>query len=1070
MKLNKIFLTAIFVLSFAAAQALFAQEKLTMSGFVKDVKGNPVPGAVVALHGTVSGTITDDKGHYILSIGKQEKEIVLDVSCLGYVSSTVSAKGRSRVDFVLDEDTQQLDEAVVVGYGAMRRSDLTGAVTSVKIDEGDAGKSASIDKLLQGHAAGVQVVNSSAAPDAAVSIRIRGISTFNSSTEPLYVVDGIILNTDSTMPMEETSIDNSNGLMGINPNDIASIEILKDASATAIYGSQASNGVVLITTKTATRVRPIVTFSAGLDVSTRYKTLPMLDASEYVAYQDIYEDSRKGYPYTQVTGRHSMYYNNVYDSYGNYIVEPINWQDYMLQTALSQRYYLSVAGKPKDINYMFSVGYKNAKGVIRTTGFQHYTMRMNLDYDVTPKIKLGTRTNVSYLISNLTQGASTGTLLNSSSFMRSMLACTPYRQINNSKDDDLFDMEDGGNTYSASPERWINDFQNAKTEFRVNPSLFLQYKILKWLTFKSTFGADYRVSEQNKFISRRINSGIDGSYAVITHMNRLNWNWDNVFMFNKRFKAHYISGTAGLVISRSAVTTESVTGKQLVEYKAQSNAINSSDNNVMLYNESSSSLMSFIARAIYNYKDRYVLTATYRLDGSSKFQGKNKWAHFPSMAFAWRMNQENWFDVPVISMFKLRVGWGRVGNQAISSYQTKANFSNKIWPDHTYGNASEGVVGIVPANLANKNLKWETTEQTNIGLDFGMWKGRFTLSVEAYYKLTRDLLQSKVISAASGYGTMWMNFGSIENKGVELTLGATPVKVGEFEWSLNGNISFNRNKILQIGSESEADYVYISPSEQKYCTYFYGQKLGWGTIACNPLNIFIEGQPMGQFYGYVTEGYVQEGETGVPNWAGVDGSPKPGTRKYKDLNADGKLDEKDRTIIGNPNPDFTYGFSTALSWKGLTLSVDFNGSYGNDVYNENRQLDTRNDAQSRMWNSYRGLLTDSWTPSKPVGTGFPKVGYTSDIEERNIYDVYVEDASFLRLANVSLSYDFRINNKKSVLRGVNVGFAASNLYVFTRYSGFDPEVNSHSSTRIMGADMGSYPGARTFSFDVKLTF
>lgn len=1035
-------------------------QNINVTGIVTDSKKAPIAGAVIVLEGNDKAyAISDARGRYSISISANTTSPVLVVSCLGYVTKNVRVRESGIIDIILEDDAERLEESVVVGYGSMRRSDLTGSIASVRLNENQASQATSIDKFLQGKAAGVQVVSSSAAPEAGVSVRIRGMSTFSGSTEPLYVVDGVILNTSSstslmTQGIEATgSNESTNELMGINPQDIASIEILKDASATAIYGSQGANGVVLITTKSASKDQPSIKLTMGFDMSQRYKKMDVLNFEEWVDFVTT----------VSPTYNLSVLYSDPINRKGLNVI-PMDWQDYTERTAYSQNVYFSVSGRPNKISYWFSLGVNNTQGIIKQTGFQNYTMRLNLDSQITKKIRFGIRTGISYLDANMTQGASAGTLTSASSLMRSMIYTRPFRFMN---EDEL--SEDAIATYFlAGPDRWLNEYQDINMEIRLNPSAFMEYKILPFLTFKSNLGADFRGKDQIKWRSSRINYSATGSIGVKGHINQLYCNWSNMLSFNKKLASHHtISGTLGTEYSSNDGTTQTVEGWSIEQYKAKIASINSAPNTNFSYTNWNNAVMSFYLRAIYNYRDRYVLTTTYRMDGSSKFRGANKWASFPSFAFAWRLSEEPWIknSIPSISMMKFRLGWGRVGNQAINSYQTIQNWSNTLLPDHTPGNLQQANVGMFPSNISNPDLKWETSEQTNIGLDLGLLKGRFTITADAYLKTTKDLLQFKRIPGASGFNGLWMNYGDIENRGLEFTLETTPVKNRTIEWSLNGNISFNRNRILNIGTAEEGSDIWVAEGKQIRASYFYGNKMGNSSYCISPLNLFIEGYPMGVFYGLKSTGIVQEGESGTPIGKGAQ-PREPGSINYVDVNGDGYISETDRIIIGDPNPDFTFGFETSLNIKRFTMSMSFNGSYGNDIFNVNKVCDT--DIKTTTHNLLSDAFHKAWTPENKEKY-YPALGKMEVIDYNSITDRFVEDGSYIRLANVSLTYDVPFK-KKSIIKGLSITLNANNPIFWTRYSGFDPDVNSFASVNRMGADMGSYPGARGYNLRLNFTF
>lgn len=1058
---RKLAITSILLM---AALGAFAQS--TVKGRVVDSNGQAVPGAVVMLKGSTGvAAVAAENGTYAITIPASQKNPVLEASCLGFGSVAIDVQKRSVIDFTLEVEGVALDESVVVGYGAMRKSDLTGAVTSVEITESEAQRSTTIDDLLRGHAAGVQVLSDNASPDAGVNIRVRGLSTFNGNSEPLYVVDGIILNNVSnnesllTIGSDNEGTDEAvNGLMGINPQDIASIEILKDASATAIYGALGANGVILITTKSAKKDKPTINFTAGVDVSCRYKKLPVLNFDEYVDFLEKQQAAG-----ITTSGLLSQIYENPATHEG-LKVTPVDWQDYVFRTAVGQRYHFSIAGRPKTTSYAFSIGYNQKDGIVKNTGLKQLTMRLNLDKRFTPKFKLGTKVNIGYVYSNQTQSG--GKALSTTSLIRSILSFRPYTALNDDEEEE-YDPESELSSRSG-PDKWLQDYVNTRKEFRITPSLDAEYKILPNLTFKSTLGGDYRDNQRVKFKSSRINSTAEGSAGAVGTYRYMNWNWDNTLSYKNKFNGgHNLTAMLGVSANASYMQQDIVQGWNIVQYRALEKAINTAPNTSVGYIESQNSTLSFFARAIYNFKDRYVLTATCRADGSSKFQGKNKWSVFPSAAFAWRMNEEPWFNSLVVSQLKLRAGWGQVGNQAIANYQTLNNYTNVSYADHTPGNSSEASIGLAPENIANPELKWETTQQTNLGIDLGMWKGRLAIAVDAYDKLTFDLLQERKIATSSGFSSMWMNDGSIRNQGIELTINAVPVKAGDFEWTLGGNISFNRNRIQSIGKTATTGSVYYAPGDKRDVAYFLGESAGSSLYGNDAATIFIQGYPMGLFYGYATKGIVQEGETGPALAEG--GTPAgPGQLNIVDCNGNGYIDPDDRCIIGNPNPTFTFGLSTSFYYKGITLSIIANGSYGNDILNINNMRET--DTRSTNHNVLREAVYNAWTPENP-GAKYWGIGKISSTETRAIKDVDIEDGSYLRLANVSLGYDVPLPKTSKVLKGLNVGVSGGNLYVFTRYSGWDPEVNSFGKNIMkMGTDAGSYPSSRTFSCDLKFTF
>jgi len=1036
----------------------FAQNSITVKGTVKDSKGEPVIGAAVMVDGTTTGVITDIDGNYTITVSpKSGAKTKLVYSSISYTSQTIDIAGKNIIDVVLEEDLEQLDEVVVVGYGSMRKSDLTGSVTSVKIDESKALQSGSLDQLLQGHAAGVQVISNSSAPDAGVSIIIRGASSFNSNSQPLYVVDGVIMNTSGSMTVgthagaDAAEDEDNNGLIGISPQDIASMEILKDASATAIYGSQGANGVILITTKSATKEKPVITFSSGVTFNRIRKKFDLLDAPSYTYFLDLKGEDHTSAQYTPFTDQTMS---------GKYT--PIDWQDYTTRTGVTQRYYLTIAGRPKNTNYRFSLGYNDNQGIIKQTGYQNLTFRLNLDKTL-GKFSFGTKTSFSYLKSKMTQGiGGTNSQTPSTSMVMSMLLTRPLK-TNVSYDPSGYEVD---SDYAASgPDRWLTDYQSERSEIRVTPSLYAQYKILPWLSFKTTLGSDFRSTERFNFKSKRINTAATGSTGAVAQLDRLNWNWDNLLMFDNKWGKHKFTATLGHSASAVITKSQTVEGNNVVQWKEMAGSLNSAPFNWLSYSESYSQLMSFFARVMYNYDDRYVLTATYRFDGSSKFAGKNKWAQFPSFAFAWRINNESWFNVPAISSAKLRLGWGTVGNQGVPSYQTIYRYNTGTVATHD--NPTHKQLYTSSLNLPSYDLKWETTTQYNVGLDLGFFKGRFTIAADAYYKVTDDLLQTKVLPASSGVYNPYVNMGSIENKGFEITLTSVPVLSENFEWTLGGNFSLNRNRIRSIdpsGLNRSEMYLHVGEPIQTV-DYFTGSKLSADAYCKDYINIFIAGQPMAVFYGMPTDGLVKQGEQGVPL---SDGKFRgAGSINYIDTNKDGVISALDRVIIGDPNPDFTYGFNTSLTYKHLTFTANFVGSYGNDIFNQQAAVLT--DVSTRTQNRLRAAVYDAWTPTN-TDAKYPAISAYALSDVNWCTDRFVEDGSYLRLSTASLTYALPIRKKTSVIKHISVGLSANNLFVWTKYSGYDPDVNVYGTVTKYGVDMGSYPASRAYLLDLKLTF
>ena len=704
---------------------LFAQT--AVSGRITDKNGESVIGATILVKGTTTGTSSDAEGRYKIVI-PAAAEKTLQVSYLGYKPQEIAVGTRTRIDIELESDEAQIEEVVVVGYGTLRKSDVTGAVTSVKIDKNEAAQVASFDKLLQGHAAGVQVTTGNAAPGGAVSVKIRGTSSFNGTGEPLYVVDGIILNPSSQdvkNPLGSTGQEAQNALASISPQDIASMEILKDASATAIYGSMGANGVVLITTKQGTSDTPRIEFSTMVDISTPRKHIDVLDLDQFLAYSDdvgVRLDIKEGE-----------------------VLEARDWQDYTMRNAVSINTRVSVSGRSDKSNYYLAGGYLDNNGIIRNTNVRQYDFRANFDHRIAKFIKVGTKTTVSNRKNQMTQGTEPGGTQNATratSMIRQMLGSKPYVTTSG---EDLGDEEDYKGT-----DLWLNSYEDGSDEFRLSGSLYADIRLTKWLSFKTTFGTDYRNKNRTRFYGQYLDNGLNGR-AGFSELVAFRYNVDNMFNINKSFKGgHRIDAVLGISVNSAENHNSTINAQDFPDYPAlefRSDAISNAKTQVPGYSEDASTLMSYIARMVYSYKDRYVLTATFRADGSSKFSKENRFSYFPSFSAAWRMSEEKFMkNLNFISNLKLRAGWGMVGNQGLSPYQTLTTYSSMYTadPNSDYSVSPDGqfVIGIKPSIMSNRELKWETTEQYNVGLDLGLLDNRLNMTLDLYYK-TRKTCSSR---------------------------------------------------------------------------------------------------------------------------------------------------------------------------------------------------------------------------------------------------------------------------------------------------------------------------------------
>lgn len=1044
---NKIFIKAVCLLQLLlmVAASAFAQNS-AVSGKVVDQNSAPIWGATVSVKGTTNGVTTGQDGTFSLNLGSA-KNAEVEVQCLGYTTATKAVQGGQKgLVIMISESNEMIEDAVVIGYGTVRKSDMTGSVSSVKIDGVQASQALSFDKLLQGRAAGVQVTTGSNAPGGAVSIKIRGTSSFNGSSEPLYVVDGIILNPasqDVANPISSSGQEAQNALTSINPNDIASMEILKDASATAIYGSMGANGVVLITTKSGTSSKPTVSFTSTFEVAQPYKKIRLLDFDEFLEYADAV-----GYTVNDAE-----------------FLEAKDWQDYTMRTAFSTNNRVTVSGKTKGTNYYMAAGFLDNQGIIKNTDVSQGDLRVNIDQRIGGHVKVGLKSSLTERKNSMTQGTEPGGTQNATratNMLRQMLGSKPYVILPGSED------------YEDDPLRgtdiWLQNYDDDAQEYRANVAAYADIKITDALSFKSTYGVDYRFKERMRWYGDKIDNAKNGRGGY-SSMNAFRYNWDNVLSYNKEFARHHrINATAGMSTTYYSVHNHTIDAMDFPDHTFRAAGIYSARSQSPYYSEEESSLMSYFVRAIYSYRDRYVLTATFRADGSSKFSEENRYSYFPSFAFAWNAKKESFMkNVKPVSNLKIRLGWGKVGNQGVSPYQTLTVY-NSIWmakpgSDFTSNPNGEYLIGIKPSLMANRNLKWETTEQYNAGIDMGLFNDRLSFSVDVYQKYTKDLLQSISIPRSTGFSSMWINRGQIDNKGLEMSLDAILVDTRDFSWTFGSNISFNKNKITDIGIP-EAQFGSL------YGSAFLGSDIGNdATYFKMPANIYMEGKSFGLFYGFKTDGIVSQADVDsgtLPTYRGK--ALRAGDVKYVDTNEDGNITDEDKTIIGDPNAKFTFGFNTSFIYKNWTLSANFDGVYGNQIVNGNlmQENDTNPANPKQNINNIRAAaFYNAWTPEN-TDTNYPRLGSTTN--SGDFTDRIIEDGSYLRISSVSLGYNISLDKVKWI-NNINVNITARNPYVFTKYSGWDPDVSSFTNdSKRVGVDWGSYPSARQYVLGVVLTF
>ena len=1029
---------------------LFAQSK-KITGTVIDENKMPLPGASIMVKGLNFGVSTNFDGAFSIKVPETGKTLV--VSYLGYISKELVIGNKGVFTIQLEIDNNTLDEIVVVGYGTQRKSDITGSVASVKVDNIATAQNSTVDALLQGRAAGVQVTQNAGSPGSGVSVKIRGASSLRGNNEPLYVIDGVIISSAGEDASNASADSNSleetqNGLNGINPRDIESIEVLKDASATAIYGSRGANGVILITTKKGksgkTSIQAYVNTSIS-EISGRYD---VLDAFGYANYQNEALLLTGGTPRFSISGV-SIFPIAADGIASETPAEQHNWHDEIYKQGFSKSAGASFSGGTEKGNYYASVGYNDQGGIVENSRLKNGNFSINLNQDLSDKFSISAKLNAFYSKGNFAQdGDRAG---GQRSFVGNIL-----RYPTLVTDGGTFENEDG----ISSPFSWVNDFQDTSEESRFIGSLALVYKFnIKGLKYKLQAGGNMRSKERRRFygLTTFQGSSTNGSLSV-SNLNTKSYQVNNLLTYNRTFnKKHRINGVIGMTYDVRDVknTLYAVNDFSTTEFGVDQPIYGQQISRPLDVLPLKSQLLSYLSRVNYSFDNKYIITGTFRADGSSKFSKENRYSYFPSFSLAWRANNEKFLEnSETINELKFRIGWGMTGNQGISAYQTFANYGPTL-----YGNSAEGTnIGFVPLNVSNPNLKWETTGQLNVGVDFGLWKNRLTGTLDVYNKQTDDLLLNQPLGPSSGFTSLLVNRGSLNNKGVELTLNGTLIDKNDFSIDIGGNIAFNKSKIQNLGGTPED--IYINGTIENR-VFYRGQNISTGNYFRAPANIFMEGEEVGLFYGFETDGIYQTEDVITVSGA------EAGDVRIVDQNGDDAITEADRTIIGNPNPDFVFGGYLSMNYKRLNLSVQMNGVYGNEIANGNLiQLGT---AEGRSANVLSQAYNNAWRPDAQSNT-YPRVGYSRESGSPAITDRIIEDGSFLRISNITLGYDIPVE-KTTVFSSANVYVSGMNLFTFTDYSGYNPEItNFLNNGNITGVDWNGFPNAQTIMLGLNLQF
>lgn len=1022
------------------------RKDVVVSGKITDVTGMPLAGVSVLEKGTDNGTTTKDDGSFSLSV--TNANAVLQISYVGYDAYETKVTTQGAMNIQLQSANMQMGEVVVVGYGTQRKKDITGAVGSVSPERFKDQPVTNVEQALKGQVAGVQVSQSTGSPSGGVSIRIRGTSSITAGNDPLYVIDGFPVSAGSR---GQTSIANGNPLNSINPNDIESIDILKDASATAIYGSRGSNGVVIITTKSGRSGKSKITFDAFTGVQSVTKKLDMLNAQEFA---EFHIDSRTngfiqsgGDPsVTPVAQRGRFAYTPFWTDPSQW--QPTDWQDVIFKTGTIQNFNLGATGGTEKVRYALSGGYLSNEGTIITSNVKRYSFRSNIDATISDKLKVGIKLNPSYTTNN--QIRSDGNFTNEEGGMLNQaLVHVPNLGPYNPNGYAGYTSQTAlkanllgtvGNVNNPLSQALEDDY--TLDQGRVLGSTFFEWEIIKGLKLRSTLGLDAAFNRTHVFRSSKTAffavpppSVPFGSASSSQELDLLN---ENLLTYEKSFREkHRITALMGYSSQKNDYRFINTSGTQYpnddIQYVQAAALIDGGTEQ-----RSQWSLLSYFGRVNYSLSDKYLLTATLRRDGSSRFGSNRKYGNFPSAALAWRVSEENFMkDVAFVNSLKLRASYGISGNNSIGNYTHLATTTNV---GYVLGGSQTLVNGFRASGLGNSDLTWETKRSYNLGLDLSVFNNRVDFTAEYYKANTDGLLLNVNIPAVSGFGGRNENIGEVENHGVELSLNTRNL-VSAFKWSSNFNISFNKNKVLALGG-SAGDFID-----------------GNGTRT-------VVGQPLSRFYLRVTDGIFNT-QAEIDKHVPQDNSPKPGDRRFKDVNSDGKVDNNDRTFVGNPNPDFTFGLTNTFSYKGFDLNVLLNGTYGNEIYYVSLAL---NNLNGNLNNS--GDVRNRWrSPENPGSGNIPKAifGYSTLADVASDYFIY--DGSFLRISNVTLGYNLPANwISKAKISGARLFLSGQNLHTFTTYPGFDPEIATRGGSTSNGSDNGIYPMSRVFSLGCNLTF
>ncbi len=1058
--MNRFFLCllSIFAVGTASAQSL--------KGVVTSQSdGQPLLGVSVFEAGTTNGVTTNVDGSYAITLQSKSSATII-FEYIGYATQEIAVTAaQTTLNVSMSEGSIEMDDVVVIGYGAVKKSDLTGSVASVQTEDLKSGAITNADQMLQGTVAGVQVTQNSGAPGGASSIRVRGASSISSTNEPLYVIDGIPFSGSASSidwaGSGTTGQTTVNPLSTISPQDIISMDVLKDASATAIYGSAGANGVIIINTRRGSEGAMKINYDGQYAIQTVSNTIDMMNLSEYAQYQNEITDL-----YATLSLDETLQDPSI-------MGEGTDWQSEIFRVAPMQSHALSISGGTEKLKMSASVGYTDQEGTIYGSNFERYNMRLNADGKMLKHLEGGGSIAFTRTDERISRQDGNDGVIMQALTMQPSVAVYGF-------DGEFASPESIYGSTSNNP-LWLAQMQtNTLIRDRIMGNFYLQLNPMEGLNVRSEFGYDVTNSLNESFIptydfGNGIANSLNQMYQKEEH--NLFWIWKNYATYNKSVAKHSINAMVGYEMQKSAWEGMWIrkSGFSTDDIFVMTSDGTFDSNGAW---QDSATKVSTFGRLNYNYDERFLVTATFRADASSKFGPENKWGYFPSAAFAWRVSNEEFLKgIESISNVKLRLGYGMVGNDNISTYQYGSTMTSSL-SSFTSSSSAYRV-----SNISNPNLKWEASEQYNAGVDLGFFNNRLAATVDVYLKDTKDLLMQVSVPSYLGVGdgnsisAPYVNIGKTRNQGVDIAINTVPVQTKNFTWTSDIVFSKNENEVLALNDDAQVITGGIS-------VYF--------SSAFSSASRIEVGQPMGVFYGYVTDGYFENEEDVLTSAVQVEDGNNPGMNlydknsgvyvgdiKFKDLNEDGVIDDNDKTIIGDPNPDFTYGWTNKFSYKNWDLSIALNGSYGGDILNIARY---RTESLSNAWDNQSTSVIDRANIAYDAsGAAYLTNASTAttprfapnDINGNNrMSDRWIEDGSYLRIQAITLNYNFPASMIKAVgMSSLKLYCTLQNLYTFTSYSGYDPEVGAYNQSALMQSyDIGRYPTPTMYILGVNIGF